>query len=134
MATLPEGIAFPENLSFESEPGRTWYIDQKTQRIVGECDGYIACRQAVEIILRTERYKWLIYLPSSGTEYEDLIGLDPGYVMVEIQRRIKDALFMDSRIVDVTDWAFKVSAESLTMSFVVRTVFGDIEETMEVEL
>lgn len=132
---LPAGNnAFSSDLAFEAEPGKTWYIDQHAQRISGECDNEIAVKQAAEIILRTERYKWFIYEPDSGVEYSNLIGRDPGYVAVELQRRIKEALLMDTRIKNVTDYKFEIKGDILSVSFVVRTLFGDFEEEMEVGL
>ena len=58
MAVLPEG-ALPE-VSFRQQPGCTWYIDKTSNRIRGECDDWLAVRQAVEIILNVERFRWQI--------------------------------------------------------------------------
>lgn len=112
----------------ENEPSLTWYIDQGSKRIKGLCDGYAAVRQAVDIILHTERYRWQIYRPSSGVEYDGLIGLDSGYVALELRRRITDALMMDSRVTGLSGFSTSVSGDALSISFVVNTVYGDIPE------
>lgn len=132
MGVLPYDPFSFDQVSVQSMPGRTWYIDTALNRISGEVDGYDAVRQAVEIILRTERFKWFIYEPSSGVEYDSLIGLDPGYVATELHRRIREALFMDSRIVGIHGYTAKRDGSNLLVSFVVDTVFGELSETLEV--
>lgn len=136
MAVLPIDNFELDNpsLNVENEPSRTWFIDLSAGRIQGECDGIQAVRQAAEIILRTDRFRWQIYSPASGTDYSNLIGLDSGYVSVEIQRRIRDALLMDTRIIDVTDFAFQIKNDELALSFKIITVYGEITETLEVNV
>lgn len=132
MGVLPRDPFTIENASVQSEPGLTWYIDQTTNRILGEVDGYDAVRQAVEIILRTERFKWFIYKPSSGVEYDSLIGLDMGYVATELQRRVKEALSMDSRITGIHGYTAERNGSNLSVSFIVDTVYGEVPEVLEV--
>ena len=48
MPTLPQGGSLPPQVEVSSQPGRTWYIDKSTNRIRGECDNWLAVRQAVE--------------------------------------------------------------------------------------
>ena len=132
MAVLPTG-AMPE-VTFRQQPGRTWYIDKTTNRIRGECDDWLAVRQAVEIILWTERFRWQIYQPWSGVQYQGLIGLDPGYVAAELKRRVREALLMDSRVTGLTNYAYTFSDGILHATFTVTTVFGNIEESAEVRI
>lgn len=133
MAILPtDPFALNGEISVSGQPGRTWYIDKMSGRINGEVDGYDAVRQAVEIILRTDRFRWQIYSPSSGVDYRNLIGQDAGYVAIELRRQIQDALSMDSRVLGVEDYTFSIEGDVLDVSFVVRTVFGIIQESLEV--
>lgn len=89
MPTLPtSAIDLSAGVSFVSQPSRTWYINKETSRIQGECDGWYSVRQAVEVILNVERFRWQIYSPYSGMQWDGLIGQDPGYVASELQRRI----------------------------------------------
>lgn len=129
MATLPDTLG-----AFEvtQEPGLTWYIDQSAGRINGTCDGYQAVRQAVEIILNTERFKWQIYEPSSGVGYNSLLGQDAGYVAIELQRQLKEALLMDDRILGISGFEYTVEDGILRASFTVDTVFGAFAEQAEV--
>ena len=97
--------------------------------------GLEAVRQAVEIILNTERFRWQIYLPYSGMMWNGLIGQDPGYVSSELQRRIKDALLMDDRVTGISDFQYTVNNSNiLSASLTVNTVYGDTQTTIEVTL
>ena len=132
MAVLPTGN-LPE-VTFQQQPGRTWYIDKTTNRIRGECDDWLAVRQAVEIILNVERFRWQIYRPYSGMQWEGLIGQDPGYVASELQRRITEALTMDDRVRGISNFKYTVTGDQLSASLTVNTVFGEYETSVEVNL
>lgn len=132
MATLPAGGTNISGITIEQQPSLTWYLDQSAGRIQGTVDGLDAVKQAVDIILNVERFRWQIFLPSSGMQWKGLIGQDPGYVVAELQRRLWDALRMDDRILAMENFQYKISGDTLTASFLVRSVFGTTESTMEV--
>ena len=133
--TLPTGgLDLSHGAVVEEQPSLTWAINKETQRIQGECDGLAAIRQAVEIILNVERFRWQIYSPYSGMQWEGLIGQDPGYVASELQRRIRDALSVDSRVTGLSGFSYSVSGNALTASLTVNTVYGDTQTTVEVNL
>ena len=102
--------------------------------VVGECDNWEAARQAVEIILWTERFRWQIYSPYSGIQYDGLIGLDPGYVSAELKRRVRAALMMDSRVTGIENYSYTFSEGVLHAEFTVTTVFGGIDQSVEVAI
>lgn len=131
MATLPEGNL--PAVQFESQPTLTWYINKEKNRIEGTAEGLAAVRQAVEVILNVERFRWQIYRPYSGMEWAGLIGRDPGYVASELQRRIREALMMDDRVRGISGFSYSVDGDSLTASLTVNTVYGDTQTTVEVE-
>ena len=131
MATLPEGNL--PAVQFESQPTLTWYINKEKNRIEGTAEGLAAVRQAVEIILNVERFRWQIYRPYSGMEWDGLIGRDPGYVASELQRRIREALMMDDRVRGISGFSYSVDGDILTASLTVNTVYGDTQTTVEVE-
>lgn len=89
-------------------------------------------RQAVEIILNVERFRWQIFLPSSGVQLNDLLGLNFGYVALELQRRIKEALAQDDRILGIADYQCTQKDDFLLASFTVNSVFGDFATETEV--
>lgn len=113
-------------------PTETFLINRETQRIERIGGGLEAMRQAVEIILNIERYQYQIYSSNFGRELKRLVGRPPDYVASMLKRRIKEAFSMDSRILSVDE--FEVEERemgTITCSFVVRTVFGDLNEEVE---
>lgn len=132
MPTLPSGTDFLDGLEFEEQPSRTWGIDKTTNRIVRDVEGLQAVRQAVDIILHVERFAWQIYRSYSGMEWEGLIGQQVGYVAAELQRRLKEALAMDNRIVGISNFTYAVQGDALSASFTVNSVYGDTEIELEV--
>ncbi len=87
MPTLPtSSIDISAGVTFQQQPPGRGTSTGETRRIQGEVDGLAAVRQAVEIILNVERFRWQIYRPYPGCS-GGLIGQDPGYVASELQRR-----------------------------------------------
>ena len=128
MPTLPtSAIDLSAGVSFVSQPSRTWYINKETNRIQGECDGWQSVRQAVEVILNVERFRWQIYSPYS-------IGQDPGYVASELQRRITEALKMDDRVRGISGFTYAVEGDMLRASLTVNTVYGEMQTSVEVDI
>lgn len=135
MAVLPtSSIDITGGVNFQTQPSLSWYINKETNRIEGTVDGQAAVRQAVEIILNVERFRWQIYRPYSGMEWDGLIGQDPGYVGAELQRRVIDALTVDDRVTGISDYDYTVDGSSLSAVFTVNTVYGSIAESLEVPL
>lgn len=134
MPTLPENITLETPAVSQRQPSLTWQIDKGTNRIRGEAEGLAAVHQAVEIILNCERFRWQIYKPYSGVQWDGLIGADPGFVSAQLLRRVTEALLMDDRVTGVTDFVPAVSGSTLTASMTVRTVCGDTQAQVRVEL
>ncbi len=98
--------------------------------ILGFVDSLKAMEQAIYKILRTERYKYIIYSWNYGIELEDLFGMPVEYCVVELERRISEALLQDNRITAVDGFEFDTESERGTVlikKFVVETVFGEIQ-------
>ena len=132
MATLPEVIGFDTDITIASQPSKTWIIDKTQNQVSGMDNGLESVRQAVEIALNVERYKWTIYSVNYGSELNDLVGEDEAYIIAEIPRLVEGALSTDSRVVSVDDYAYKkTDTNSMTVSFTVHTVFGDLVEVIE---
>lgn len=136
MATLPTGpsIDLSGGVEYVSQPSRTWFIDQTSGRITGECDGYEAVKQAVTIILNVERYRWQIFQSSSGMEWEGLLGQDAGFVAAELQRRLSEALKMDDRVTGVKNFTYSIQGQRLSASFTIATIYGGIEASTEANI
>ena len=91
-------------------------------------------RQAVEVILHIERFRWQIYSPYTGVQFDGLIGEDPGYVAAELKRRITEAMRMDDHVRSISDFAYTVSGDILTAEMTVNTVYGSLRADTEVTL
>lgn len=115
-----------------SLPSKTWKIDKKTNRIVGEADSLQAVSQAVEIILNIDRYKWQIFQPYSGNEIKSLIGWDIADAEILIQRYLEECLLVDDRVQGIDNLSSSIVGDSLSVSFTVRTVYGDTQKSVEV--
>ena len=103
-------------------------------RINGYIDDMDAVIQAIYLILMTERYKFIIYSWDYGVELVDLFGKPMPYVMSELPRRITEALTMDDRIDDVTDFEFETNGKQLHTTFLVHTNIGNVSVEMEVNV
>ena len=98
--------------------------------ILGFVDSLKAMEQAIYKIIRTERYKYIIYSWDYGIELEDLFGMPVEYCVVELERRISEALLQDNRITAVNGFEFDTESERGTVlikKFIAETVFGEIQ-------
>ncbi len=132
---LPQAnIDLSRGVVFQDQPSLTWIADPVTNRLRGRGDNWEAVRQAVEVIVNVERFKWQIYTPNFGTDYGGLLGTDPGYAASELRRRLEDAFLPDNRILGIKDYAYTFRDVSLTVTFTALTVFGDVPGSMEAAL
>ena len=117
MTPIQEMEISMESIEKKTMPSLTWKIRQEEEQVRGNIDGKEAMGQAIEKILQTERYRFLIYDWNYGIELEDLFGKNVTYVIPELKRRIEDALLADDRITAVTDFSFAQEKDSVTASF-----------------
>ena len=117
-----------------TQPGLTHKLDIAQQRVRGTTDERDAVLQAVYLILNVERYAYPIYSRNYGSELSDLIGKPKDYAMSEMKRRITDALLQDDRITSLSNWEFEMGRKSVQVSFVVHTIYGDVEASKEVDI
>lgn len=115
-----------------TEPSNTFFIDFEKGRISGFIDEKEAVKQAIMLILNTERYKFLIYSWNYGVELEELIGTHPDIVEDEAERLISEALIQDDRITAVYDFEFNRNRDALIVNFKVDSIYGDIDIETEV--
>lgn len=123
------------DFTIETEPSYTYRLDIENNRIRGMCDKAEAMKQAIYKILKTERYKSLIYSWNYGSEFEPLYGKQISLVKSRLYSVIKEALLSDERIKSVSEFTVKsLDKRSLEVSFTAGTIFGDIDITKEVAL
>ena len=114
-------------------PSYTYQV--KNGRIHGYIDGLEAMRQAVEKILLTERFEWVIYSSNYGVELERLIGKPYDFVKADLERTISQALLVDTRIKSVQNFFIEQQTkDSLLCVFEVQTISGLFKVEKEVTL
>lgn len=116
-----------QDFTYKSTPGKTYRLDPKTGVVKGTVDGLEAVKQAIFLILSTERTEYEIYSWNYGVEVKNLIGLPVDLVCARIENTITDALMQDDRITSVADFSFSVEKEKVNVTFAVGTSEGDIE-------
>ncbi|MCM1440084.1 MAG: DUF2634 domain-containing protein [Roseburia sp.] len=119
-------------LEVETQPSLTYALDIENGRIRGKVDRLDALRQAVYLILNTERYDYLIYSWNYGSEFKELIGQPKDYALPEIKRCITEALLQDDRIIAVDGFEFTAGKKFVHVTFTVHSIFGDMEVETDV--
>ena len=119
-------------LEVEIQPSLTYALDVESGRIRGAVDNLESVRQAIFLILNTERYAYLIYSWNYGVELKELIGRPKEYALPEIKRCITEALLQDDRITAVDGFEFETGKKTVHVTFTVHTIFGDIESEVEI--
>lgn len=124
-----------QDLEFEEMPGLGFRMNLRNETIIGLIDEVESIKQAIFMILNTERYDYLIYSWDYGVELKDLYGEPVSFACPEIERRISEALMMDERIVDVNSFDFDYSEKGIIhVTFTVDTLYGDIQEETVVNI
>ena len=119
------------DITVKEQPTKTYKMElYKGNYILGFVDSQKAMEQAIYKIIRTERYKYIIYSWNYGIELEDLFGMPVEYCVVELERRILEALLQDNRITAVHSFEFDTESERGTVlikKFIAETIFGKIQ-------
>lgn len=132
---IPQNDGLNADIKIIERPTRTYKMDLSGNTIEGYTDGLNAMEQAIYKIIRTERYKYIIYSWDYGIELEDLFGMPVSYCIPEIERRIKEALLQDTRILEVTDFEFEEPKRGVVfVRFKALTVFGNLDIGEEVKI
>lgn len=112
------------------QPSMTYDMTNPNRAI----DQLDAMRQAVYLMLNIERYDNAIYSWNYGIELDNLIGKSKSYVYPEVERRIKEALLQDDRILTVRDFEFDSKGSAVTVRFTVNTLYGGFESEMTINV
>ena len=133
--TPKRDVVFLTDIVEESRmPSMTYGIREEKLEVRGNIDGLDAVKQAIYKILMTERYQYLIYDFQYGVEFGDLFGKPVSFVIPVVEKRIREALLADDRILAVTDFTFHTEREALVVGFHAETEFGEILVERKVEL
>ena len=113
-------------VSRSSPPAATFYMDFENNAVGGTISGVQAVAQTARLILETERYRYIIYSYQHGVELLDLFGRPVEFVCSELKRRVTEALCQDDRIAGTSDFQFRQSGRTISVSFMVQTIYGEI--------
>lgn len=122
-----------DDLEEETLPSYTYLV--RDGRIRSMTDGREAMVQAVDKILRTERFVFPIYDEDYGNDFNELLGKEFDYAEVEVERMLGEALYADDRVTDVSvNEIQKTDLTTLVVTGTVETIFGTIPIESEVTL
>lgn len=126
---IPSTVGFlVQDFEIEEQPSLTYKMDLNGDSVRGFVDEQEAMKQAIFRILNTERYQFIIYPWYYGIETIDLYGEPVTYVCPELERRITEALLIDTRIISVTDFEFDLEVKGVVHTmFTVNTIYGEIK-------
>ena len=126
---IPSTVGFlAQDFEIEEQPSLTYKMDLNGDSVRGFVDEQEAMKQAIFRILNTERYQFIIYPWYYGIETIDLYGEPVTYVCPELERRITEAVLIDTRIISVTDFEFDLEVKGVVHTmFTVNTIYGEIK-------
>ena len=110
------------------ENTKTFGLNINRNIVNGKIDDLAALQQRIFLRLNIEADQYIIYPWTYGLTTVDLIGKPVYYVVAVIPDRIKETLLSDDEITDVSDFEFDVKGNKLTVKFVVKTIYGDLEQ------
>lgn len=121
--------------SYVIRPTRTFRLDRTNKRLMGMVDERDAVIQFIMKTLDTDKYAYEIYDWYYGHEFLKLVGKPYDFCCAEIPRIVREALMTDDRITDCRNFTFAQSGiDSMTATFIVDTVYGEINYTKEVRI
>ena len=112
-------------------PEVSFRLEEQTGIVRGLTEGIEAARQAIRLILHTERFMYEIFSCAYGTELESLAGRGDGFLFPEIKRRVTEALLVDDRVTATSNFHFTRVRTRVSVRFSVHTIFGDVEQTFD---
>lgn len=126
---IPSTVGFlDQDFEIEEQPSQTYKMDLDGNSVQGFVDGQDAMKQMIFRTLNTERYQYIIYPWWYGIETIDLYGEPVTYVCPELERRITEALVVDTRVTGVSDFEHDISVKGVVhTTFTVHTIYGDIK-------
>lgn len=133
---IPSTVGFlDQDFEIEEQPSKTYKMNLDGNSVQGFTDGQDAMKQMIFRTLNTERYQYIIYPWWYGIETLDLYGELVTYVCPELERRITEALAVDTRIISVGDFEHDLSVKGVVhTSFTAHTIYGDIKAEKEVSI
>ena len=119
----------------EDNQSPTYTFKVANGRIRGMTDELDAMQQAVDKILKTERFVYQIYDEQYGNDLPELVGESINYAKSEAERMVVEALEADDRInnVEITKCE-QSSSDAITVEGYANTVYGKVGFESEVDI
>ena len=114
-----------KNNDIYKEHEHDFNINQLTGKIL---EGKTALKMWIYKALLTKRYTYPIYSWDYGQDLDELIGqgYEIDYIKSEVERRIQDCLMINERIIRCHSFETNLINDSLQISFIVDTTFGEV--------
>lgn len=130
---LPSNSSVAIGVADMDMPNKTYFLDMEKKVIRGFVkDDIEAVKQAVYLILRVERYDYIIFSRNYGIELKELFGREKNYVLPMLVKNITEALLADNRISDVKDFSFQIKKGGVySVKFTVVSKYGEFEGEQE---
>lgn len=125
-------LIIDDDFEYIDRPSQTYELDPRNNRIKStKVDGLEAVKQAVFLVLSTERYEYIIY-DEYGVELWELYGREDSFVIPELERVITEAVLRDERVDHISNFKIHADGKARVCTFTVHSVFGDFEAEKEV--
>ena len=135
MALTPETEYDIGNIEYVSYPTKSFLFDENTKHLIVSNDNSALMEQTIVTILEVERFSYEIFTDNVGTEKVDLPGLDKSVIINMLQGRIRNALSIDDRILNVSNFNYEIEDKTkLIVSFTVNTIFGNYNEEVSTNI
>lgn len=121
------------NVVYSSYPNNEWIVSFDDGGNAGEGSNIKTIEQSIHFALETGRFKYPIMGSNYGITLDDLIGTDYTFIRSEIERRIRDALSVDDRILNVGGFVYENEGDSLHVSCTVTTILGDVSVSTTIQ-
>ncbi len=125
-------VIIDDDFEYMEAPSQTYELDTVNHKVKStKVDGLEAVKQAVYLVLSTERYEYIIY-DEYGVELWELYGREDAYVIPELERVMAEAAMRDERVEHVNNFKIHADGKARICTFTVHTIFGDFEAEKEV--
>lgn len=116
------------------QPTLTYRLNFAGRLSYGYLNGLEAMKQAIFLILHTERFQHAIYSWNYGIELFSLIGKPKTPLLqAKLQKSITEALLADDRILQVDSFVFTPIRKGYVIQFTAHTTQGNIESEFTFE-
>lgn len=126
---------FPFMKKLETAPltiptlNKEYDFDFATCELTGKTlEGREALKVWIYKTLQTKRYRYPIYSWDYGQDLEGIIGkgYEKGLIVSEVERRIKDCLLINEKIISCVNFNIQLINDQLNVDFKVNTIYGEV--------